>query len=58
MGCTLNCSDKIPSSNRPVECELSQTKKIFWLNNMILHYEQEHSGTECPFTKTDEEIEN
>ena len=23
---------------------------------MILHYEQEHSGTECPFTKTEEEI--
>ena len=56
MGCTLNCSDINPSSNRQVECELCQTKKIFWSNNMILHYEQEHSGTECPFTKTEEEI--
>ena len=33
-----------------------KNKKKFWSNNMILHYEQEQSGNECPFTKTEEEI--
>ena len=44
IGCTLNCSDNNPSSNRPVLCELCQTSSIFWSNNMVVHYEQEHTG--------------
>ena len=54
--CTLNCSNNNPSSKRPVACELLQTEKKFWSNNIILYYEQDYFGTECHFTKTDEEI--
>ena len=56
IGCTLNCSDNNPSSNHPVLCELCQTSSIFWPNNMVAHYEQEHTGVKCPFIKTSTNI--